>query len=145
MKLVYTSFDKETGAATCVFDSKYGNIVGTAQCHPDDKDMCSELTGTTIAAERANRKYLQLCKVECKGQLAALNQLYYSMKHSSNFNPKSYENKMLQRQIRFIEDDLATIKQMLSDSYRSLKKYIDEKEKFYTKLRTLRKAQNHEV
>ena len=145
MKLLYTSFDKETGVSTCVFDSKYGQIVGTAQCHPDDKDMCSELTGTTIASMRAERKYLQFCKIECKGQLAALKQLYYSMKHSNNFNPKSYESKMLFRQIQFIENDLITIKQMITTNNELLKKYIDDKDEFYTKLRTIRKAKASEV
>lgn len=145
MKLLSTSFNKETGESICIFDSEYGRIVGTAQCHPDDEDMKNELTGTTIASMRAERKYLQLCKIECKGQLAALKQLYYSMKHSNNFNPKSYESKMLFRQIQLIENDLITIKQMITINSEQLKKYIDDKDDFYTKLRILRKVRASEV
>ena len=60
--------------------------------------MLSEKTGNEIAYSRAlieAYNYRRNCII--KPGLKALNQLYYSMKHSKKFNKKSYEMKMLYR------------------------------------------------
>ena len=76
--------------------------------------------------------------------LKALKQAYYSMNQSKKFNPKSYENKMLQRQIRQIEFDLDTIRDMLATEEQNLREYIQEKDKFYKRIRHNReKAKNN--
>ena len=62
------------------------------------------------------------------------------MNRSKHFNPKSYENIMLWRQIRQKENDLATINDMITDQKKQLKEYIDEKEKFYKRVRANRKT-----
>lgn len=103
--------------------------------------MRSEKVGFEIAYRRA--KIQKLCSArdnELKPRLAALKQLYYSMAHSSQFNPKSYENKMLQKQIRMIEFDLATIKEILAYERTSLKAYITLKDELYQKLRANREG-----
>lgn len=91
-------YDKETGCSTCVIETKYGKFSGTACCHPDDMDMASEKVGCEIAYSRAaieSLKYERDCIIN--PALKALKQLYFSMKHSKKFNPKSYETKMLWR------------------------------------------------
>lgn len=88
----------EIGKAICQLHTKYGVFGGTASCHPDDKDMMSEKVGCEIAYSRAainSLKYERDCII--KPSLKALRQLYFSMKHSKKFNPKSYEAKMLWR------------------------------------------------
>ena len=85
-----------------------------------------------IAAARTYRNDLKL-------KLSALNQLYYSMNQSKKFNPKSYENLMLQRQICLIKDDLAIAKHQLAVLQLQLYDYILNKDTIYEKIRECRK------
>ena len=112
-----TFFNAEKGLTTAVMDYKGFSFTGVAHCHPEDK--FSEYIGGSLAEQRATREYLRFVREnEIKPQLHALKQLYYSMNKSKNYNPKSYEAVMLQRQIRQREDDLEVIKDYL---YRSKK------------------------
>lgn len=111
-------------------------------CHEDDVDMMSWRTGEEIAFRRAKMDALRTHRdVDLLPRLSALKQLYYSMKHSSKFNPKSYENIMLQRQIRAIEFDLSTIKEILAYEHQNLKEYIQGKDKIYKRIRERNKGQ----
>lgn len=53
------------------------------------------------------------------------------MNRSSKFNEKSYENRMLQRQIRLINFDLATINEILTYERENLRAYLKQKDEFY--------------
>ena len=89
---------EEDRQAICKLHTKYGVFTGIASCHPDDVDMMSEKVGCEIAYSRAaieSLKYERDCII--KPSLKSLRQLYFSMKHSKKFNPKSYEAKMLWR------------------------------------------------
>lgn len=129
----------DNGIASCVLTDGENVFCGTASCHPDDQDMMSEKTGYEIAYRRAKIESLRYYRNTLKLQLKALKQLYYSMNQSSHFNPKSYENKMLQRQIRMIELDLTVVKEMLVHDQQKLKEYLSEKDKFYVAVRRRRK------
>ena len=132
-------WDEEDGVATCILTDGKNQFVGEAICHDQDGDMKSEKTGCEIAAKRALIQYLtHIRDNELTPRLKALNQLYYNMKHSNHFNEKSYENKMLQRQIRMTKDDLATIKEELATTKQELNEYISKKEEFYQKVRKQR-------
>ena len=101
--------------------------------------MASEKTGLEIAQRRATIKMIKHeINNNIKPQLAILKQLYFSMQHSSQFNPKSYENKMLQRKIKEKEIDLETFKELLNMEKKELKSFLDYKEKFYQKIRNKR-------
>ena len=138
------NWDEETGISSCILSDGEKIYTGFAQCHPDDSDMKGQKTGCEIAFRRARINALRGYRDELKIQLKALNQLYYSMNISYRFNEKSYENKMLQRQIRQINFDLATAKEMIATEQESLRVYIKEKDEFYNKTRMRRnKANNH--
>ena len=129
----------EDGIASCVLNDGEKVFCGMATCHPDDRDMMNEKTGYEIAFRRAKIEYMRHYRDTLKIQLKALKQLYYSMNQSKRFNPKSYENKMLQRQIHMIELDLTTAKEMLTNEKQRLNEYISEKDKFYVAVRRRRK------
>ena len=132
-------YDKETGCSTCVIETKYGKFSGTACCHPDDMDMASEKVGCEIAYSRAATDSLKYERDNIiKPSLKALKQLYYSMNRSKNFNPKSYENKMLKRQIENWEYDLITINNMIKTEKKYIHNYIETKEILYQHLRANR-------
>ena len=126
--------------ATCTITDEAGRtFTGSAYVHEQDMDFASEKTGCTIATSRAAVAYLQSVKKNVlKPQLAALKQLYYSMKHSSRFNPKSYENIMLQRQITIKEEDIKTVNLEIYKHKAFLKEFIDTKEIFYQNTRKAR-------
>ena len=131
-------FDKELGIATCYIDENGKKYIGKAYCHLDDMDMMSEKTGCEIAFRKARMRGLKEIRDEQKASLKALKHLYSIMANSKHFNPKSYENKMLQRQIRLYEDDLATTKEIIATEQQMLNDYIEEKDKFYKRIRANR-------
>lgn len=131
---IYT-WDQENGIATCTIVSDFGKFITSSHCHPDDMDMCSEKTGCQIALYKMSIKVNKYYRDVLKHQIAALEHLYNSMRHSKKFNENSYENKMLQNQLRLLKLDLATAKEMIASEEQELREYIDEKEKFYTKIR----------
>ena len=138
------NWDEEAGIASCILSDGEKVYTGFAQCHPDDEDMKGQKTGCEIAFRRARINALRGYRDELKIQIKALNQLYYSMNKSTKFNEKSYENRMLQRQIRMINFDLATTKEMIATEEQNLRAYIKSKDVFYTQTRKRRqKANNH--
>ena len=136
------NWDEETGISSCILSDGEKVYTGFAQCHPDDEDMKGQKTGCEIAFRRARINALRGYRDELKIRLSALNQLYHSMNISYRFNEKSYENKMLQRQIRMINFDLATTKEMIATEQENLRTYIKEKDEFYNKTRMRRKKAN---
>ena len=137
IKNTYFTWDEEECIMQCsIIDEKGNESIGIAICHEDDRDMMSQKTGQEIAYFRAKIEYLRNIRDnDLLPRLAALKQLYYSMKHSTHFNPNSYENKMLQRQIRLIEFDLATTKEIKAMEQKQLKAFIEDKEKLYQSVR----------
>ena len=135
-------WDEEAGISSCIVSDGEKVYTGFAQCHPDDEDMKGQKTGCEIAFRRARINALRGYRDELKIRLSTLNQLYHSMNISYRFNEKSYENKMLQRQIRQINFDLATTKEMIATEQENLRTYIKEKDEFYNKTRMRRKKAN---
>ena len=129
-------WDPDTGTATCILTDGHNIFVGIATCSPEDQDMMNEKTGCHIAQFRAEIDYLiHIRDNELKPKLAALKQLYFSINKSSHFNEKSYETKMLRRQIYLINSDLNAVKEELTQVKEDLKFYLQEKENFYKKVR----------
>jgi hypothetical protein len=136
-------WDEESGKALCILTDGNDTFIGTASCAEADEDMKSEKTGCTIALYRAEIQYYRHIRDHIlKPSLGALNQLYYSINKSKRFNEKSYENKMLCRQISQKETDLDTINEMITTTQQNLKTYLDEKEKLFKRLRYLKEVRN---
>lgn len=137
--MIEYKWNPETHTATCIFSIDNVKYVGTAICHPTDLDFESEKTGQSIAIMRAQVKICQaFVKNNLKPRLAALNQLYYSMNQSKKFNPDSYENKMLQRQIQLTKNQLTIVKEEIANKKQEIKDYINQKDEFYKTLRANR-------
>ena len=129
-------FNYNDGKAECIIRNKNNVFVGEAYCHPKDDDFKSERVGLCIAEARAYIK--QLCHKRDNillPQLQILNHLYDNISRSKNFEPKSYEAKMIRSQIKAIEKNLATINTEIQDERHFLKEYIDGKENFYQRIR----------
>ena len=135
------TWDETTGVAKCILKYNNNEFIGQAKCHPEDLDMKSKKGGELIATTRAKIKYLTHIKEnELKPSLHSLKQLYYSMNKSKYFNPKSYENKMLQRQIKMYELDIIAINDVIKINKNELRNYIENKELLYQKIRKHRQV-----
>jgi hypothetical protein len=130
------TWSERYGTATCTLFYKNYEFTGIANCHPDDQDMMSKLTGQTIAEYRATLQYLRFIRdCELQPQLKALKQLYYSINHSKHFDPKSYEAKMLYRQINHLTEDLKENKYLIDLTKSQLEAYLITKERDHKQLR----------
>ena len=125
-------WNEEEGIATCILYDGDNAFIGIAQCHDDDKDFKNENTGMIIAETRARIKVLQHIKNnELKPELAGLKQLYYSINKSKLYNKKSYEAKMLWRQMKHRERDINIIKDLIDEERTYLNRFIADKDEFY--------------
>ena len=130
------TWSERYGTATCTLFYKNYEFTGVANCHPDDQDMMSKLTGQTIAEYRATLQYLRFIRdCELQPQLKALKQLYYSINHSKYFNPESYEATMLYRQINHLTEDLKENKYLIDLTKSELEAYLTTKERDHKQLR----------
>lgn len=111
-------------------------FIGTAKCHPEDRDFESARVGLTIAEARANIEVLRhIRECELRPQLKILNHLYANIKTSKHYNPTSYEAKMLRSQIRALEKELTTLNNEIADEQKFIRDYISGKDKLYRRLR----------
>lgn len=99
------------GGSIVVYNNKYGSFIGSARCHPDDKDKMSEITGCTIAEKRADLKYykerLKLLKREYKAFLTFFHSL--SETEWNHINKKAI-NKIAEYETRIAEYEGAIAK-----------------------------------
>lgn len=133
-------FYYKDGYAKCIAEDNMGRtFIGEAWCAEEDKEFESMIMGSTIAEMRAQIEAARTYRNDLKIKLQALYQLYYSMKNSQKFNPKSYEAIMLWRQIKLMESDLEIAKHQLAVLKLDLFEYINEKDVYHKKLKKMRK------
>lgn len=131
------TWNEEQGIARCVIYYKNTKFCGVADCHPNDEDFKSERTGQHIAYMRAYIDYLKYVRdYEERPRLNALKHLYGTMKHSSHFNPDSYEARRLMKEIKNAQVDFDTVSDLIDMYRKDLATYIEEKDAFYAKMRT---------
>ena len=135
-----SEYDEATGTSSIILEINGEVYYGTAQAHPDDMDLANSKTGLEIALHRAEIDALSARIKQLKIELGALNQLYYSINQSKRFNAKSYENIMLQRQIRMKQEDIQTVKEVRKQLKADLSDYITRKDIFYKQVRRGREA-----
>lgn len=128
-------WDEENGIATCFIFDKNNTFMGMAMCHEDDKEFMNEKTGLHIAEARATIRMLQHIKNnELKPELAGLKQLYYSINKSKEYNRKSYEAKMLWKQMKVKQRDIDILTNLIYEERQALNNYIKDKDDFYKKV-----------
>ena len=135
-------WDEARGYCNCVITYKNEQYLGHAFTHPVDMDMKSRKVGEEIAYNRAVVDMLKSERKKLKLELKGLNQLYYSMKHSPHFNPKSYEAKMLYRQIKMHTEDIESTNELIKDVELFVSNYINKKDELYEKIRANRNRES---
>lgn len=131
-----TNINYENGKAKFTITYNGIDFTGVAQCHPEDLDYGNERTGLCIAEARATIKVKQFKRdYELKPQLKILYHVYHNLQRGKYYNEKSYETRMIQSQIRSLEKQLTAMNNDIDEEKKSLKEYIDGKEKLYQRLR----------
>lgn len=131
-------YDEENGTTCCKMEYDGQEFYATAVCAPEDMDVISKKVGQEIAFHRAIIKILQYEKMRLKHEHDGLKSLYYSIKHSKKFNPKSYEAKMLKHQMHMRENDIDQLKVDIKTTKQYIKNYIEQKDTFHDRLRRVR-------
>ena len=135
-KTVTFEYDDQRGIATCYIQYGEFAIVEQAICHPDDTDFMSERTGCFIAECRANIQVLRIRReAEVKPVLKGLKHMLSCMERSANYNPHSYEAKMLRSQIRHYERTYAELNADIKAEREYLNDYLKNKDIMYQKIR----------
>ena len=144
MEKIIEHWDETHGVSRCVlnYQTSSGLIIqgiGIAECHPDDTPFMSQLTGGIIAEYRAEIDLIKkINNYELKPGLAALKHVFCTINQSKKYNEKSYEAIRLKKEIAHLMDEIEENNKSIEDLQKTLKNYINEKEKFYS---TIRKGQ----
>lgn len=127
------------GKAQYIIRYKKKEFCGESFCHPEDKDFESEKVGLLIAETRAAVKVLKYIRdCELKPFLNGLNHILASMNRGKKYNLKSQEYKLIKRQFYITKKEINNINEEIFTLNNTLTSYIEEKDKFYKKIRKAR-------
>lgn len=141
LKTRLMDFNKETGTATCIYGYKGHLLVGEAQCHEDDMDMCSELVGMKLAETRAYLKFLKVRRDELTIRKDTLEGVFRNMMTSKDFIPYSSYAKKIQQSICETRCELHEVREAIANIPPYLKQDIEERDVLYKKLRKRRSGE----
>ena len=136
------NYNEHRGTTTCTISDGQNTFIGTARCHPNDRDCMSEYTGCEIAERRCKIKILQHIKNnQIIPQIQAYEHLISTMLNSSHLNPQSYEFKRIKAEYDNLLEEYTKIKNNIKYRQGKLKDYINDKDKMnkYIKLRQEKK------
>lgn len=134
------NYNEHRDTTTCTISDGQNTFIGTARCHPDDRDCMSEFTGCEIAERRCKIKILQHIKNnQIIPQIQAYEHLISTMLNSKQLNPQSYEFKRIKAEYDNLLNQYTAIKNKIKYSQSKLREYITNKESVNKFIR-LRKA-----
>lgn len=127
-----------SGETTCdmYYDGKW--FTGHAKCLPEDMDMWSERTGSTLAEIKANIKRLRYIRSKKREELKPLTLFETRLKCCKNYNKDNFEARRLRKEIWLYKEEIQEITNAINDEEAYLKRYIAEKDNLYTRIRAKR-------
>ena len=128
----------------CYLEDNGEVYYGMAQCHPDDQDFFSARTGEHIAASRAYMAYLKDLKRIIKIEQSSLTQLRACLNSNHKIDKKSIEMQTIAKFINKLQQEKLSIEQDMREERRSLNNFLDNKNKFYRRIESLRANSNKE-
>lgn len=132
------TYDETSGITSCaiVLDDFLQGF-GIAECADEDRDVMSARTGRQIAELRAQINLLQNYKNrELHPGLKALLHLKGTMVNSKKYNPKSYEAKRLEKEIKHFQEDIKDISAAIEVQKEILQDYIKAKDLISERIRS---------
>lgn len=142
MKNYDSSWDAETGVATCTLTYQGAKFIGKAQCHVQDRDFCSEKTGLSIAEKRAMLKLCKRLKNDTRIRYEALERLYKILSNNGKIDPDSYEVNIVYHEMLNFKTEYILYKEAIKSLYQELNEFISNKATIYSILRKNRAKAN---
>lgn len=142
MKNYDSSWDAETGIATCTLTYQGAKFTGKAQCHDQDRDFCSEKTGLSIAEKRAMLKLSKKLKNDARLRYETLERLYKILSNNGKIEPNSYEMNVVYQEMMNFKTAYILYKEGIKSLYQELKEFISNKATIYSILRKNRAKAN---
>lgn len=133
------TWDADYGFAECTLLVDGMEISGSAYCAKEDRDFMSEKIGMELAEKRAiinSMKYT--VKYNLLPQIKVLKQVLQQIESSKKFNSRNYEYKMIRRQLKIKEADMAEFKRQIADLEAYIRSYIRIKDDVHKRLRSIR-------
>ena len=127
-----------SGETTCQMYYDKHWFVGRAKCLPEDEDMWSERTGSTLAEIKANIKRLRYMRARTREEMKPLTLFESRLKCCKGYNHESVEARRLRKEIWLYKDKIQEITNAINDEEAYLKRYIAEKDNLYVKIRAKR-------
>ena len=115
-------------------------FTGRAKCLEQDNDFWSERTGCTIAELKANIKRLRYIRKQKREELKPLINFQKRLECCKEYDEKSFEARRLRKEIYLYNEQINELTNAIADEENYLKKYIDDKENLYNKLRAKKKV-----
>lgn len=135
MKGYETKWDSENGIATCILTDRGARYIGTAHCHDQDKDFCSEKTGLEIAEKRAMLKLAKKFKNDTLIKYETLKRMYNILANNGKVPEGSYELEVIKREMAATYSYYLMYKEGIRAMYQELDEYIKNKATIYSILR----------
>ena len=110
---------------------------------PQDMDMMSEKTGGDIALYKATIKILRNKRKRTRQEYRVLKNLLKTYKNRPNFDANDPYVRILKRKIYSYGQDIEYLNNCENNCREELRKYIDEKDNFYQKIRAMRKRDSN--
>lgn len=99
IKLIYSSYDKETGLSYARIRTDLGEFEGYSLLHEEDRDIASTYAGCQYAETRAVLKYMKQRIKNLSLQIQALINYQKQLEGRAAYNPQSVEGRALRKQI----------------------------------------------
>ena len=102
-----------SGETTCdmYYDGKW--FTGHAKCLPEDMDMWSERTGSTLAEIKANIKRLRYMRAQTRQEMKPLTLFESRLKCCKGYNHNSVEARRLRKEIWLYKNKIQEIQALL--------------------------------
>lgn len=99
-KLLYASFDLETGISTVTIGTDLGEFTGETTCKDSDRENMSQIFGCEVAELKAWRKYAKARAAVEGYKLKALKDFCAKMEKTRTFDSNAYWYKQLLVEMR---------------------------------------------
>jgi len=144
MGTIHFTHDDETRTTYCVsIDNDGRHYTGKSQCHEQDSEFYTHLTGEIIAAKRAVEKVYKAELKELKRELRIYDNLLNTFRCGTKYDDERDSNmyRQIMRQRRLKQDEIYAVLRLIKTNEDDLNEYLRDKEYFYQEMRKMRARQ----
>lgn len=127
IKTIASDYNEETGVSMVKIATDIGIFEGYASLHPEDEEIASKYAGCRYAEMRASIKYMKEKAKIAKIKLDTTKKIFNNFNQMKNFDKNSRINKMLKKEIYFLEDEVETLNRNVKTLKERLKQAIDNR------------------